>query len=115
MTKPVFFFPQLRPNYGVLDALQHALQHVRDVSSADIVQQSLPARVSRMGVPGGARFVLPPSSMVEVPSIVVSVVGATVSMPRMGGDTAWHGCRSLPQACMWSRVTWKLKGLLLPV
>ena len=50
MTKPV---SQLRPNYGVLDALH--MHHVRDASSADIVQQSLPARVSRMGVSGSAR------------------------------------------------------------
>ena len=58
MTKPVS--QRLRPNYVVLDALQHALKHVRDASSADIVQQ-LPARVGRMGVSGSARFVLPPS------------------------------------------------------
>ena len=104
MTKPVFFFPQLRPNYGVLDALQHALQHVLHASSADIEQQ-LPGRVGRvgrMGVSGSARFVLPPSSTVKVPSIVISVVGATVSMPRMGGDSAWHGrciVAALPQKC----------------
>ena len=64
MTKPV---SQLRPNYGVLDALQHALRHARDALSADIVQQSLPARVGRMGVSAdSSRFMLPPSSMVEV-------------------------------------------------
>ena len=61
---------QLRPNYGVLDALQHGVQHApqhfRDASSADIVQQSLSARVGRMGVSGSARFMLPPSSMIEV-------------------------------------------------
>ena len=61
MTKPV---SQLRPNYGVLDALH--MHHDRDASSADIVQQSLSARVGRMGVSGSARFMLPPSSMIEV-------------------------------------------------
>ena len=59
MTKPV---SQLRPNYGVLDALQNAIQS--HASGADIVQK-LRARVGRMGVSGSARFVLPPS-MVEV-------------------------------------------------
>ena len=90
MTKPV---SQLRPNYGVLDALQHALRHVRDASSADIVQQSLPARVGRMGVSGSSRFVLLPSSVVEVrlPSILISVIRALL------GRVMWQPIGALLQ------------------
>ena len=79
VTKPV---SQLRPNYGVLDALV--------ASGADIVEQ-----LDGLGLSGSARFVLPPSS-VELVEVLTSV-GAMgqVWRGKLDGNEVSMTCRAL--------------------